>query len=88
MNDEDTRTPEEILDVDYITVDEYRLLRPRTKPLPSENELEDAECHNCGEPWNDGVEWDERHLHGGASLGEDWKYKCPNCGFETFQCGT
>lgn len=81
------RSADELLAVDYITVDELRKLRPRSKPLPAEHELDDAECHNCGEPWNDGDGWDERHLHGGPSLGEDWKYKCPNCGFETFEVG-
>jgi Zn finger protein HypA/HybF involved in hydrogenase expression len=82
------RSTDELLAVEYITADEYRKPLPRTKPLPLEHELPDAECHNCGEPWNDGDGWDERHLHGGASAGETWKYECPNCGFETFECGT
>jgi len=79
---------DELLAVDYITVDELRQLRPRPKPLPADHELDDAECHNCGEPWDGGDDWDDRHLHGGPSLGETWKYQCPNCGFETFEVGT
>jgi len=82
------RTADELLAVDYLTVDELRRLRPHTRTLPPEHELDDAKCHNCGEPWNDGDGWDERHIHGGPSLGEDWKYSCPNCGFETFEVGT
>ena len=82
------RPTEAILAVDYITMDEYRQLCPRTKPLPAEHELDDAECHHCGEPWNDGEEWGERHLHGGPSAGETWRYECPNCGFETFEVAT
>jgi hypothetical protein len=58
------------------------------KPLPLEHELDDAVCHNCGEPWNGGEGWDERHLSGGPSLGEDWMYTCPGCGEETFEVGT
>lgn len=56
------------------------------KPLPLETD--DATCHNCGEPWNGGEEWDERHLHGGPSAGETWLYTCPGCGEETFEVGT
>jgi len=57
-----------------------------TKSLPLETE--DAECHNCGEPWNDGEDWDVRHLHGGPSAGETWLYECPGCERETFEVGT
>lgn len=84
---EKPRPTDEVLAVEYITVDEFRKLRPRSKPLPLEHELDEAECHNCGEAWDE-EKWEERHLHGGPSLGEDWKYTCPNCGFETFECGT
>lgn len=87
MTGTDRRTADELLAVDHITVDEYRRLLPPTKPLPPDHELDDAECHNCGEPWNDGEEWDERHYHGGASAGEDWKYFCPNCGFGVYEVG-
>lgn len=59
----------------------------QAKPLPPEHELDDAECHNCGEPWNDGEDWEETHYHGGPSAGEDWKYRCPGCGEQTFECG-
>ena len=81
------RSPDDLLAVEHITVGEYRRLLPRAKPLPPEHELDDAECHNCGEPWN-GDDWDEQHFHGGPSIGEGWKFKCPNCGFQTFECGT
>lgn len=84
---DEPRPPEDLLAVDYVTVDELRNLHPRTKPLPGDHELDDAECHNCGEPWDD-ERWNERHLHGGPSAGETWKYRCPNCGFETFEVGT
>ena len=57
-----------------------------SKPLPEEHELDDAECHNCGEQW-DGETWDERHVAGGPSLAEDWYYRCPGCGHETFEAG-
>ena len=83
---QEPRSKDEILDVDYITIDELRKLHPRAKPLPPEHEIDDTECHNCGQPWND--DWKERKIPNGPSLGEDWKYKCPNCGFETFECGT
>ena len=82
------RSAEELLAVEFITIDEVRALYPRTKPLPAEHKLDEAECHNCGHPWDGGDDWAERHLHGGPSAGEDWKYRCPNCGFETFECGT
>jgi len=59
-----------------------------SRPLPLEHKLHDAECHNCGEPWDGGEQWDERHIHGGSSAGETWKYECPNCGHETFEVGT
>lgn len=92
MNDhtdgEEPRPPEELLDVEYITAEEWGYLKPRTRPLPPEHEQDSAECPNCGHPWNGGEDWDERHLHGGPSAGEDWKYQCPNCGFETFEVGT
>jgi hypothetical protein len=87
-NDMEQRPVDELLDVDYITADEYRQLSPTSRPLPADHELDEAECHNCGEPWDDGSEWDKRHIHGGASLGETWTYECPNCGFETFEVGT
>ena len=57
------------------------------KPLPAEDQRDNSQCHNCGEPWNDGTNWDTRHLHGGPSLGETWKYECPSCGHETFEVG-
>lgn len=57
------------------------------EPLPAEHELDDAECHNCGEDWNGGEDWNERHLHGGPAAGEDWKYQCPGCEHETFEVG-
>jgi hypothetical protein len=82
------RSRDELLAVDYITADELRKLHVTAVPLPPEHEIEDAECHNCGEPWNGGEDWDESHYHGGASAGEDWKYTCPNCGFQTFEVGT
>lgn len=82
------REREEILDVEYITIDEYRKLHPRSRPLPSPHESDgEIECHNCGEPWNEGHDWEERKLPSTPSLGEDWKYTCPNCGFETFEVG-
>lgn len=87
-DDVEQRPVDELLAVDYVTVDELRSLHPVAKPLPPEHELDDAECHNCGEAWNDGENWDERHLHGGPSAGETWKYRCPNCEFETFEVGT
>ena len=87
MSETEPRPVDELLAVEYVTVDELRSLHPRSRPLPEEHELDDAECHNCGESWNDGEEWDERHLHGGPSLGETWMYRCPNCGFETFEVG-
>lgn len=58
------------------------------KPLPPEHRLDNAECHNCGEPWDGGDDWGERHIRGGASAGETWKYECPGCGHETFEVGT
>lgn len=58
-----------------------------TRPLPADHELDEAECHNCGEPWDED-EWDVRHLSGGPSIGETWKYKCPGCERETFEVGT
>jgi len=82
------RERSELLAVEYITVDELRALHPGCRLLPLEHELDEAECHNCGEPWDGGDEWDEQHFHGGASIGESWKYQCPNCGFQTFECGT
>lgn len=44
-------------------------------------------CPNCGYEF-DSDEWDERHLHGGASLGENWVYTCPKCNQETCEIGT
>jgi len=88
---DDTDNPRqlgELLAVDYITAEEHRNLVPRTQPLPPEHKLDDAECPNCGEPWDEGIAWDKRHFHGGASAGETWKYACPNCGFATFEVGT
>lgn len=81
------RSADEILAVDYITVDELRSLHPRSKPLPLDHKLDEAECHNCGEPWDED-KWKERKIPTGPSAGEDWKYRCPRCGFETFECGT
>lgn len=82
------RPPDQLLAVDYITAEELRRLHPQSRPLPLEHELDDAECHNCGEPWDGGDEWDDRRLPSGPSAGETWKYQCPNCGFETFETGT
>lgn len=56
-------------------------------PLPEDHELEDAECHNCGEPWDED-EWDVRHINAPDTMGETWKYQCPGCGHETFEAGT
>ena len=82
------RSEDEILAVDYITIDEIRSLYPHTKPLPPEHELDDAECHNCGEPWDED-EWDAWYSGKGIEMGEEiWAYQCPNCGFQTFECGT
>lgn len=50
------RKRDEILDVDYITVEELRRLHPSSKPLPENKE--EAECHNCGKDF--GEEWEER----------------------------
>lgn len=47
----------------------------------------DGECHRCGYDF-DADEWEVRHLHGGASAGETWKYTCPECEKETVQVGT
>lgn len=48
--------------------------------------LEDGEpCPECGYPFGD--DWDERHVHGGPSLGEDWIYECPGCEQETCVIG-
>lgn len=88
MSDDEPRPPEEILAVEYITVEELKQLHVRARPLPPEHEIGEAGCCNCGHPWNGGEEWDERKMPSGPSLGEDWKYTCPNCGFETFECGT
>lgn len=71
----------------YLTLEDYRRLLPPRKPLPPEHELDEAECHNCGHPWNE-EEWKERHVSGGPSPGESWYYSCPNCGFEVFEVGT
>lgn len=46
----------------------------------------DEKCPNCGEEF-DSDEWDERHTHGGSSLGEDWHYTCPKCNNETLTVG-
>lgn len=78
QNDNTVPTLDDVLTDDYVWA----------KPLPPEHELDKAECHNCGEPWNDGDEWDVRHLHGGPSAGETWMYECPNCEHETFEVGT
>jgi hypothetical protein len=85
-DDTERRPVDELLAVDYITVDELRRLHPGTRPLPEPHE--NPECHNCGEPWGGGEDWDERKMVSGPSIGEDWHYKCPNCGFETFEVGT
>lgn len=82
------RDPDDLLAVEFLTVEEYRQLHPGTRPLPLEHELDDAECHNCGHPWDGGDEWDEQRLPMGPSAGETWKYSCPDCGFATFECGT
>lgn len=74
---------EEVPSLDDAIPDDY----VRAKPLPPDHELDNADCHNCGEPWNGGEGWDERHISGGASLGEDWYYTCPGCGHETFEVG-
>jgi len=55
-------------------------------PLPADHELDDAECHNCGEPWDED-NWSVRHIHGGPSPAETWMYECPGCERETFQVG-
>ena len=55
-----------------------------TRPLPPEHELDDAECHNCGEPW-DRETWDVRHLDPPGSIMESWLFECPNCEEETFE---
>ena len=47
----------------------------------------DEQCPKCGRDF-DSDEWDVRHLHGGPSIGEDWKYTCPNCDRETITVGT
>lgn len=44
----------------------------RAKPLPPKHKLDDAECHNCGYPWDE-EEWEEKNYHGGPSIGEDSK---------------
>jgi len=44
-------------------------------------------CHNCDMPFVPD-QWEVRHLHGGASAGETWKYGCPNCLNETIEVGT
>lgn len=86
MDEIGERSPDELLAVDYITVEELRRLHPGRRPLPPERE--DPECHNCGQPWNGGEGWDERKMPSGPSIAEDWHYTCPNCGFETFEVGT
>lgn len=48
---------------------------------------QDPKCPNCGYAF-DADEWDERHVPGGFSLGEDWYYTCPKCNNETLGCGT
>ena len=53
-----------------------------SQPIPEQ----DPRCPNCGYPF-DSDEWDERHTHGGPSLGEDWHYTCPKCNNETLECG-
>lgn len=58
-----------------------------SKPLPEEHEQGDAECHNCGEPWDED-EWEERKVTGNPAIpGESWYYTCPGCGHETFEVG-
>lgn len=55
---------------------------------PSRESLDDGEpCPECGYEF-DADEWDDRHVHGGASLGEDWIFTCPNCEKETCVIGT
>jgi hypothetical protein len=55
---------------------------------PIRKPLEEGDpCPECGHPF-DPDEWDVRHLHGGASLGETWIYSCPGCGQETAEVGT
>lgn len=46
-----------------------------------------GKCHICGEEF-DAEQWDERHISGGPSAGETWKYGCPNCLNETIEVGT
>lgn len=57
------------------------------KPLPEEYELDDAECHHCGVPWDED-RWDVRHINTPGALGETWMYECPGCKHETFEVGT
>jgi len=55
---------------------------------PPRRPLDDGDpCPECGHPF-DAEEWDERHLCGGPSIGEDWLYTCPNCDQETCEVGT
>lgn len=44
-------------------------------------------CPACGYPF-DSDELDVRHISGGPTLGEDWKYTCPGCDQETCSIGT
>lgn len=46
----------------------------------------DEQCPGCGYDF-DSDEWNLRHIHGGPSLGEDWKYTCPSCDRETIEVG-
>lgn len=55
---------------------------------PPVEPLDDGDpCPACGHTF-DPDQWDVRHISRGPTLGETWKYTCPECEQETCSIGT